>query len=120
MILVDTSVWVSHFRDSNKHLEDLLLEGQVACHPFIIGELACGHIENRKEILTLLKTLSASKEAMHDEVLEFIDKAGLARKGIGYIDVHLLVSALISDNHLWANDRKLGNAALKLGIKHKR
>ena len=120
MILVDTSVWIEHLRKTDALLVELLKKDFVLIHPFVIGELACGNIKNRTEILSLLKTLSSSKEVMYDEVLEFIDNAKLSRKGIGYIDVHLLASALISENQLWTLDRKLDNAALKLGIKYKR
>ena len=120
MVLVDTSVWISHLRDGNKDLESLLNEEKVICHPMIIGELACGNIKNRTEILSLLQTLPPAKEATHEEVLEFIDKTKLYGKGIGYIDLHLLASALISDIALWTLDRKLDNEATKLRIKYKR
>ena len=54
MVLVDTSVWVVHLRNGNIGLETLLNEGDVVCHPFIVGELACGNLKNRVEILSLL------------------------------------------------------------------
>lgn len=118
MVLVDTSVWISHLRDGNKDLETLLIEEEVICHPFVIGELACGNIKNRDEILTLLQTLPTAKEATHDEVLQFIDKSKLHGKGMGYIDLHLLSSALLSEVTLWTLDKKLDNETKKLGIKH--
>lgn len=120
MVLVDTSVWISHFRNGNKDLESLLNEDKVICHPMIIGELACGNIKNRTEILSLLHTLPPAKEAIHEEVLEFIDKTKLYGKGIGYTDVHLLASALISDSALWTLDRTIDNEATKLEINYKR
>ena len=120
MVLVDTSVWISHLRDGNKDLESLLNEDKVICHPMIIGELACGNIKNRNEILSLLQTLPPAKEATHKEVLAFIDKKKLYGKGIGFIDVHLLASALISDIALWTLDRKLDNEATKLKINYKK
>ncbi|MBU1322352.1 MAG: hypothetical protein KKF46_08410 [Nanoarchaeota archaeon] len=61
MILVDTSVWINHLRDGNKHLEEQLIDGNVMCHPHIIGELACGNIKNRKEIISLLRNFSISE-----------------------------------------------------------
>ena len=57
MILVDTSVWISHLREGNKRLAELLEEGRVMCHSYVIGELACGDLKNRKTILSLLEDL---------------------------------------------------------------
>ena len=116
MVLVDTSVWVSHLRTGNKHLEQLLIDGEVATHPFIIGELACGNLKNRKDILTLLQFLPQSKLASHDEVMQFIEANGLMGIGIGYIDAHFLASARLSRLRIWTLDKKLEEAALKLSI----
>ncbi len=74
MILVDTSVWVSHLRDGNSRLEQLLNDGEIVCHPFIIGELACGNIKNRKEILSLLGALPMVEQVDDEEILLFIEK----------------------------------------------
>lgn len=120
MILVDTSVWISHLRDGNKDLEILLINQEVLCHPFVIGEIACGNIKQRDEILNLLQTLPTAQEATHDEVLQFIDKSKLHGKGMGYIDLHLLSSALLSEVTIWTLDKRLDNEAKKLGIKYKR
>ncbi len=119
MILVDTSVWISHLRDSNSYLEELLNEGIVLCHPFIIGELACGNIKNRNEILSLLKLLPMAQVVEYDEVLKFIEDRKLARKGLGYVDVHLLASAILSDSPTWSLDKKLSKIALELNIDFK-
>ena len=116
MILVDTSVWISHLRDRNSRLIGLLNNGEVLCHMFIIGELACGNIKNRNEILSLLKSLPMAGAADHDEVLKFIEIRKLARKGLGYIDVHLLASAILSDSLIWSLDKKLSGIALELNI----
>lgn len=120
MVLVDTSVWVSHFREGNKQLESLLNEGEVVCHFFVIGELACGNLKNRSEILTLLQVLPPAKEATHDEVMEFIEEAKLQGRGLGYIDIHLLASALLSNVPLWTLDRKLDKAAADLKTKYRK
>lgn len=90
MILVDTSVWVSHLRDGNVRLDRLLYNGDVVCHPFIVGELACGNLKNRTEILSLLQSLPMAVKAEHEEVLQFIENNQLMGKGLGYIDIHLL------------------------------
>ena len=116
MILVDTSVWVSHLRDGNSCLEKLLDSGDILCHPFIIGELACGNIRNRDEILSLLQSLPQAKIADHEEVLKFIERKNLMSKGLGYIDAHLLASSILSDSPLWSLDKKLNEVALELKI----
>ncbi len=114
MILVDTSVWVSHFRNGEIGLTALLNEGHVVCHSFIIGELACGNLKNRSEILSLFQALPMAVQAGHEEVMEFIERHPLMGKGLGYIDVHLLASAVLSDVSLWTFDRSLIEAASKL------
>ncbi|MGA2527122.1 MAG: PIN domain-containing protein [Smithellaceae bacterium] len=116
MVLVDSSIWVAHLRDGNVGLENLLIEGNVACHPFIIGELACGNIENRKEIISLLQSLPMALQAEHDEVLQFIDNHRLMGSGLGYIDMHLLASANLTKISLWTFDKILHNVSLKLGL----
>jgi hypothetical protein len=119
MVLVDTSIWISHFRENNFHLKKLLLDESVACHPFIIGELACGNIKNRKEIMSLLQALPQSLIADHDEILAFIEHNKLMGIGIGLIDVHLLASSLLSDLPLWTADKRLRTTASKVNILYK-
>ena len=116
MVLVDTAIWVLHLKKGDADLKALLEDGEVLCHPFIIGELACGNLKNRGEILSLLKALPQAKVAGHDEVMEFIEIHSLAGAGLGYVDVHLLASALLSKSTLWTTDRSLSAAAKKLGI----
>ena len=116
MVLVDTSVWVNHLREGNARLRGLLDRGLVLCHPFVVGELACGHLKHRQQILSLLKALPAAPRAEDDEVLQFIEKRALAGIGLGLIDVHLLASAILSDAVLWTEDRRLRAAANRIGI----
>ena len=118
MILIDTSVWVDHFRKGNRELERLLNDGDVVCHPFVIGELACGNLKNRKEIISLLQALSTIDTVDNDEIIFFIEKHKLKGKGVGLIDVHLLASAILNDILLWTFDRKLKSAASKLNIEY--
>jgi len=118
VVLVDTSVWVDHFRRGTVGLDLPLSEGQVLCHPFIIGELACGNLKNRSEILSLLQTLPAVRSAEEDEVLQFIERHRLMGKGLGYIDAHLLASSFLSHVPLWTFDKRLGDAAAALGIRY--
>jgi len=119
MVLVDTSIWVSHFRDGDPQLEALLMAGRVVCHPFIIGELACGQLKKRKEILTLLQTLPKASTVDHKEALQFIEHHQLMEFGLGYVDVHLLASAKLSGVPLWTKDKKLAEVSKELSVLYK-
>ena len=116
MILVDTSIWVQHFRNGNKQLGSLLDEEQVFCHPFVIGELACGTLRNRQEVLSLLKALPQAQVAEHQEVLYLLDGRQLYGRGLGWVDAHLLASAVLTGCTLWTLDRPLRRAATTLSI----
>lgn len=116
MVLVDTSVWIDHLRKGDVGLDAPLSEGQVLCHPFIIGELACGNLKNRTTILALLQTLPSVRIADEHEVLLFIERHHLMGKGMGYIDAHLLASCHLSHVRLWTFDKKLSRAASDLGF----
>ena len=118
MVLVDTSVWFSHLRDGNNRLAELLNDGEVACHPFIVGELACGNLRNRIMILTLLESLPMTVAAEHEEVLTLIENKRLMGKGVGYVDVHLIASALLTGLSIWTLDSKLNRVADHLQIKY--
>jgi len=117
MVLVDTSVWVEHFRQGNIGLINLLNEGQVASHPLIIGELACGNLKNRSQILSLFSALPTVLVAEHEEVLGFIENHRLMGKGLGFIDVHLLASAMLTNLPLWTLDKRLNSTSEALGLK---
>jgi len=122
MVLVDTSVWVDHLRRNNRRLGELLIAGEVACHPFVIGELACGTLRNRRQILDLLQALPSLPRAEDDEVLLFIEQHDFMRRGLGLIDVHLLASAALAGAFLWTLDTRLERAAedLKLSLGYRR
>ncbi|MBZ5535197.1 MAG: PIN domain-containing protein [Acidobacteriia bacterium] len=115
MILVDTSVWVRHLRFGDTRLSTFLNDAEVACHPFIIEELACGHLHNRSEILSLLQSLPQVPVIDEGEFLELVERRHLDGRGIGYIDVHLLGSALLSGLPLWTLDRRLHFIAREKG-----
>jgi predicted nucleic acid-binding protein len=117
MVLVDTSVWVEHFRRGKIGLDSLLYDGQVICHPFIVGELACGNLKSRSQILSLLTALPAAHLAEHEEVMRFIERYHLTGKGLGYVDVHLLSSALLTNVWLWTLDKTLDKISAALGLK---
>ncbi len=116
MVLVDTSIWVHHLRRGNAHLQSLLQEDRVLIHPFIAGELACGHLKNRAEILYLLSALPHATLVEFEEVLHFIETRKLMGKGIGFIDVHLLASAQLSKILLWTEDKGLLKMAADLKL----
>lgn len=88
----------------------------MACHPFIIGELACGNLNNRKEILALLEALPKTTFAAHEEVLFFIEQHQMMGKGLGYIDMHLLASTRLSEVFLWTLDNHLKSASDDLNL----
>jgi predicted nucleic acid-binding protein len=116
MVLVDTSVWVDHFRSDNAVLKDLLENQKVACHPFVIGELACGNLKNRKNILSLLQALPSTPMLDDEEVLYFIEQNRLMGKGLGLIDVHILAASVISSVRFWTLDKRLKGVAIEFGI----
>ena len=118
MVLVDTSAWVAHLRDVNIGLEALLNDGHVVCHPFIVGELACGNLKNRSEILSLLHALPMALYADQEEVMQFIENYRLMGKGLGYIDMHLLASAILTNVPLWTLDKRLNEVSSTLGIEY--
>jgi predicted nucleic acid-binding protein len=116
MVLVDTSVWVDHLRRGSARLQELLLNEQVLGHPFVVGELACGTLRNREEVLVLLRTLPQVRPAEHEEVLHLVESERVQGRGIGWVDAHLLASALISRCSLWTLDARLDRVAKSLAI----
>lgn len=117
MVLVDTSVWIDHLRSSDEQLSNLLMTAQVAIHPMVIGELACGNLQNRSSLLSLLQHLHAVTEASHSEALYCLEQHNLMGRGIGFVDLHLVASALLSGNTLlWTRDRRLQAIATDLNV----
>lgn len=116
MILVDTSVWVDHFRRSIPELVRELGNGGVVSHPFVIGELALGHLGKAAEAVDLLGELTALQVATHDEVLQFVRRHDLPGCGIGWVDVHLLAAAHAAAVTIWTHDSRLRACAARLGL----
>lgn len=114
MILVDTSVWIEHLRVGSERLKALLYDEQVLCHPFVIGELACGTLRNRQEILAMLSALPSARVAEHDEVLRFLEARRLCGHSLGWVDASLLASTLLSKCTFWTLDKPLQRAAAAL------
>ena len=117
MVLVDTSVWIEHLGGGVPELETQLKSFEVLIHPFIIGELACGNLKNRLEILNLLQALPAVRQVDDEELLFFIDLHSLSGWGLGLVDMHLLTSAQLESCTLWTLDKRLNTAAEKLNRK---
>ena len=120
MVLVDTSVWIAHFREGQPALADLLSDGLVCTHPFVTGELACGNLKKRADILSDLNTLPSATRATDAEVMRLIEDRKLWGRGLGWIDMHLLAAALLSRGRLWSFDKRLGSAASGLGLRYRR
>jgi predicted nucleic acid-binding protein len=115
-VLADTSVWIDHFRHGNARLVALLENGQVRTHPFVVGELACGNLAKRAEVLRLLRELPAVVSATDDEVLAFIERNRLMGAGIGWVDAHLMATAALTRTRLWSLDAKLTRTARRLDL----
>ena len=119
MILVDTSVWADHLRKGVPALAGALEQGNVLMHPFVRGELACGNLKNRGEVLRLLEELPGAPIATDGETLDFIERRAVMGRGLGYIDVHLLASvALAGTARLWTRDKCLAVVAVDLKLAH--
>lgn len=117
LVLVDTSVWIGHFRAANHELVQLLEDGDVSTHPFIIGELACGNLSNRTGILDLFAQLPRAQVASDPEVLAMIERRRLMGRGIGFVDAHMLAAAALTPfTRLWTLDKRLAKIAGELGV----
>jgi predicted nucleic acid-binding protein len=116
MLLVDTSVWSDHLRRHDRAMAQLLEAGDVLAHPFVTGEIACGVFPRRTETLALLMSLPSAPVLEQTEVLGFVERHALAGTGVGFIDIHLLASALVAGARVWTRDRRFAEAAARLGI----
>lgn len=117
MILVDTSVWIDHLHKGIPRLAEALENQEVLSHPLVIGELACGEIKRRQEILGLLADLPVAVIATDEEALALIERHRLMGKGVGYTDVHLLTSVMLTDGaRIWTSDKRLAAIAATLRI----
>jgi predicted nucleic acid-binding protein len=117
LILVDTSVWIDHLHQAIPALVEALESGAVLSHPFVLGEIACGELKQRRQFLELLAQLPSSVTATDDEALRLIERYRLSGKGIGYIDVHLLAAVMLTEGaKLWTRDKRLQSIAAELRI----
>jgi hypothetical protein len=119
MILADTSVWIDHLRTLNPEMQTLLLNKRILMHPFVVGEIACGTLRDRTALLASLRDLRQSRLATNEEVFELIERRRLWGRGIGWVDAHLLASALLTRCRLWSFDQQLQAAARLLNIDYR-
>lgn len=114
-VLVDTSVWVAHFKQRDEQLVALLEAGLVVCHPHVVVEVACGTPPNRGSVIAALSDLESVPVATPAEILLLIERHGLHGKGCGFVDLSLLASALLGDGtRLWTLDRRLDSVSAAL------
>ena len=118
MILVDSSVWIEHFRTENRLLSGLLMQGAIVLHEFILGELAIGNFKNRKEILSLLDSIPKLSKLTHDEFIYFLEKHSFYGKGVGFVDIHLLGSTKLAGVKIWTLDKRLLQLAESLNLNY--
>ena len=116
MILVDTSIWIDHFRHGDSELRKIIEEDRLLCHHAIIGELALGSLRHRDDVIMFLTAQREVIASKHHEVMVMIDRHSLFSMGIGYTDAHLLASILLDQrSSLWTRDKRLQAAAQKAG-----
>jgi predicted nucleic acid-binding protein len=118
VVLVDTSLWIDHLRAGHQQLQALLNDDTIFCHPYIIGELACGNLGNRDDVLALLQALPTVPVLVANEFVFSLDRNRLMDCGIGFVDVHLLASARLAGVSLWTKDRHLRAAAAHMGVSY--
>jgi predicted nucleic acid-binding protein len=118
VVLVDTSIWIDHFRKASRTLSSLLEQDEVILHSFVLGELACGNLNNRKEIIALLHALPVVTKIDDDEIMFFIEGHALMGRGVGLIDMHLLASCHLDKCRLWTKDKRLRGMATEMGIEY--
>jgi len=115
-VLVDTSVWITHFRRCDPQLQAFLFDGDVFMHPAVVGELACGNLPRREKVLSDLQKLPSASVADREDTLFVIDSRVLWGKGIGWTDAQLVASALLTGCKLWTHDKRLHAVASALHI----
>lgn len=115
-VLVDTSVWVGHFKQRDERLVALLEAGLAVCHPYVVIEVACGTPPHRTEVVGMLRALEGAQVATSDELIELLQRRLLFGRGCGFVDVSLLASVLLSEHTLlWTLDKRLEAVAAELG-----
>ena len=115
-ILADSSVWIEHFRKGSQAMVRRLEAGEIVIHPFVAGELACGSLRNRAQILTWLTHLPSVGVVSDAEAMRFVEARRLFSRGLGWVDVHLLAGCLLTGVRLWTLDKALRDCAREMGV----
>ena len=116
-VLADTSVWIDHFRSPDPQLIAGVAAGWIACHDFILAELALGSVPDRQRLLAALSALPTVQPVSTTALLAFIEQNDLPAKGIGFVDAHLLAAVSQSGStRLWTRDKRLAQQAERLGL----
>ena len=115
-MLVDTTIWIDHLRRGDTSLAAMLEQEQVCVHPFVIGEVACGHLTDRPDVLGSMQALPMLPIVRHADVMDFVDRHRLMGRGLGWVDMHLLASVSTSGEQLMTRDKRLRAAAEELGL----
>ena len=119
-VLVDSSVWVEHFRNGHPDLPALVAQDKVLTHPFVLAEIACGTPPSRRRTLADLSLLRQVRQATQSELLDFIEREKLHGLGCGMVDVHLLASTLLTPNaRLWTLDKRLAALTMRFRVNWK-
>lgn len=113
MTLADTSVWIDHFRAADSVLAEMLEEGEVCLHNFVLGELAAGSLRKRAQTVSLLGQMPRVGAATDQEVLHFLEEHRLYGVGLGWVELHLLAAARLNTLRLYTKDRSLRKVALR-------
>jgi predicted nucleic acid-binding protein len=116
LTLVDTSVWLNHFRSSDAALISLLEEGLAGAHPFVVGELASGNLKQRAQTLSYFRALPCLPLASEAEAHGLLEDHRLWGLGLGWVDLHLLTAASIAGWQVLTADRTMHAAAVKLRL----
>lgn len=119
IVLVDTSVWIRFLSNRTPYateLDRLLKRDEVSGHAFVYGELLIGDVGGRRQLLNDYEQIHQAPLVPHGDVVEFVRARRLHGRGVGWIDAHLLASALVGRLRLWTTDARLAAIAAELGI----
>jgi predicted nucleic acid-binding protein len=119
MVLVDTSVWIRFLANRAPYaieLDRLLGLDQVAGHELVYGELLIGDRGGRGKVLAAYEQMQQASIVPHLDVVAFVRARGLYGRGVGWIDIHLLASAIVERLQLWTADPRFGAVAKELGV----
>jgi hypothetical protein len=119
VVLADTSVWADHFRSSDSHMMELLVNSNVLMHPYVLAEIALGSLRWRAKSINDLQSLPTARVVDDAAVFHSIETLRLYATGIGFVDAHILLSAKLGGHGLWTRDKRLAAQAARLGVQYR-